>query len=270
MGRSLKPSRAALCAAAVRRDGRCRACGIDVKPVLAAHHVVPVSLGGSDTLRNLVTLCANCHRAVHWLAAGDRCLEPHGYGLGESPATRRAIRTLARRIRNRRLREYGKGHVMESSVTLGSAFEAVIARNGLESEEARLLKRCFRLAWNAIRPEDRRECSVYLPRGARFISVNANNHLALRVPAWGDDRVRYDADVLMIWPQSIRPSTMEPGEFRSQAKGRFKLIPYTNLALTWDEALDFSARDWRIYRDAVHAGLTMARTARRKSNVVVG
>ena len=102
---SLSP--AALCAATIRRDGRCMVCGVTARPVLAAHHVVPVALGGSDSLRNLVTLCSNCHRGVHWLASGDRVLEAHAYGLGGSPAERKHLRKLAARIRTRRLREFG-------------------------------------------------------------------------------------------------------------------------------------------------------------------
>ena len=127
----------------------------------------------------------------------------------------------------------------------------------------------FRKAWKAIREADRRECSVYLPRGARFLTVNANNHMALRVPAWGDDKVRLDYDLMLIWPQAEGPSTIPAREFKSAARSRFRLIPYFCLSLTWEECLAFTARDWRIYRDAVHAGLWQVRTQRRKSNVIV-
>ena len=40
----------------------CRACGIQARAILVTHHVIPVELGGKDTLANLVTLCPNCHR----------------------------------------------------------------------------------------------------------------------------------------------------------------------------------------------------------------
>jgi len=32
---------------------------------LHAHHIVPLSDGGSDNQENLVTLCKECHKAVH-------------------------------------------------------------------------------------------------------------------------------------------------------------------------------------------------------------
>jgi 5-methylcytosine-specific restriction endonuclease McrA len=43
------------------RDGnRCRNCGATAK--LSVHHIVKARNGGRDTLDNLVTLCASCHR----------------------------------------------------------------------------------------------------------------------------------------------------------------------------------------------------------------
>jgi 5-methylcytosine-specific restriction endonuclease McrA len=43
------------------RDGnRCRNCGATAK--LSVHHIIKARNGGRDTLDNLVTLCASCHR----------------------------------------------------------------------------------------------------------------------------------------------------------------------------------------------------------------
>ena len=33
--------------------------------MLHAHHVFPISFGGSDTLDNLIVLCPNCHAVAH-------------------------------------------------------------------------------------------------------------------------------------------------------------------------------------------------------------
>src|SRR5579885_783425 len=46
-------------------NNRCYVCGFSVPQVLRVHHLVPVSLGGVDTLENLVLLCSNCHALVH-------------------------------------------------------------------------------------------------------------------------------------------------------------------------------------------------------------
>lgn len=47
------------------RDGfRCRYCGVGVDKgaILEADHVIPRSIGGPDTLANLVTACWDCNR----------------------------------------------------------------------------------------------------------------------------------------------------------------------------------------------------------------
>lgn len=132
------------------------------------------------------------------------------------------------------------------------------------------MRRCFGRAWREIRPTDRKACSVRpLVRGAGFISVIANNHLAIRVPAWTDAGFRVEGDILLIWPQSTRPSVMSAKRFRQESAGRFKLIPHFNLSLMWEECLDLERCDWQLFRDAVNDGLTMARTRRRISNVIV-
>jgi Restriction endonuclease len=45
------------------QEGRCDWCGKKVKK-LQIHHIIPQSMGGSDTRENAVGLCEDCHR--HW------------------------------------------------------------------------------------------------------------------------------------------------------------------------------------------------------------
>lgn len=54
------------------RDGnRCTGCGIAVESRDAdIHHLLPRSMGGTDDLANLVTLCDGCHAAHHPILAG--------------------------------------------------------------------------------------------------------------------------------------------------------------------------------------------------------
>jgi hypothetical protein len=247
----------------------CQACGsTSVRPALTVHHVIPVELRGRDVLRNLITLCANCHRIVHWLATGDRSVEAHAYNLGQSDAHRRRHLGLARRIRRRRLKVVGPGGSLSTSEPLEQALGAVIRRNGLDKTEPGLLSRCFKRALRAMAAKDRVECSVRRVRESRFISVNAKNHLVLRAPAWNDRRQRIEGDIILIWPQAVRPSVLSLSRFRRESSGRFKLIPCFNLSLTWDECLALSIRDWKVYRGACHLALeTHAR--RWTSNVIL-
>jgi 5-methylcytosine-specific restriction endonuclease McrA len=84
-----------------QRDGfRCVACGFSIRSTLAVHHIIPKSLGGRDHEANLKTLCANCHRIVHWLSVGRRLEGRAAVGLKEalSPSSLRVLWLLARRI----------------------------------------------------------------------------------------------------------------------------------------------------------------------------
>lgn len=48
-----------------RRAGhRCQNCGRDDQ-VLNAHHIVPLSVGGTNALTNLACLCRDCHTLIH-------------------------------------------------------------------------------------------------------------------------------------------------------------------------------------------------------------
>jgi hypothetical protein len=254
----------------LRRDRhQCQACGIEARQVLAVHHLVPVALGGRDALSNLTTLCANCHRGVHWLATGDRSVPAHAYGLGETARARRHLLVLARGIREHRLRVVGPDRVLKTSIPLAEAIKAVVIQDGLEDAEALLFGRCLRHALRAMAAVDRKECSVRLVRNARFISVNANNHLVVRAPAYSDRGHRIEGDMLLVWPLDSRPSILSAREFRRVSASRFRLIPHFNLSLTWEECLALSTNDWKIFRRACHDALVLARTRRWTSNVVL-
>lgn len=57
-----------------RADGKCQLCEKDAPfknkkgiPFLEVHHIKYLSDGGSDTIDNVVALCPNCHRKIHFL-----------------------------------------------------------------------------------------------------------------------------------------------------------------------------------------------------------
>lgn len=60
------------------RDGmECVKCGRSGSPsTLHAHHIVPLSFGGSDEIENLATLCPTCHRYAPTTGVRDEHLEP--------------------------------------------------------------------------------------------------------------------------------------------------------------------------------------------------
>lgn len=63
----------------IKDNFTCQCCldisGEEHMYVLDFHHVVPVSLGGVDSIENGITLCLNCHQLVHLYAVGDLFLD---------------------------------------------------------------------------------------------------------------------------------------------------------------------------------------------------
>lgn len=48
-----------------RKHGdKCQKCGWD-KASCDVHHIIPISLGGLNTVENAMVLCPNCHRTSH-------------------------------------------------------------------------------------------------------------------------------------------------------------------------------------------------------------
>jgi len=48
-----------------RDEFTCQGCATDVEPDAPIHHIVPLGCGGTNTYRNLITLCQTCHGKVH-------------------------------------------------------------------------------------------------------------------------------------------------------------------------------------------------------------
>lgn len=48
-----------------RDDYTCQACGTDVGSDAPIHHIVPLGCGGTNTFRNLITLCEEHHGRIH-------------------------------------------------------------------------------------------------------------------------------------------------------------------------------------------------------------
>lgn len=47
-----------------RDDSTCQGCGAE-DVALQVHHIVPLSCGGTNTFRNLISLCEECHGRIH-------------------------------------------------------------------------------------------------------------------------------------------------------------------------------------------------------------
>ena len=54
-------------------NGKCELCKLETNiiktngsPFLEAHHIIPLSEGGQDIYENIVALCPNCHKRIHF------------------------------------------------------------------------------------------------------------------------------------------------------------------------------------------------------------
>ena len=56
--------------ASAKRKNACEICELDDPRVLCVHHKIPLSKGGTNDDENLQTLCANCHKIVHFEMGG--------------------------------------------------------------------------------------------------------------------------------------------------------------------------------------------------------
>lgn len=50
-----------------RDDSRCQGCGAGIARATEhhVHHIVPLGAGGTNSVRNLITLCDECHGRIH-------------------------------------------------------------------------------------------------------------------------------------------------------------------------------------------------------------
>jgi HNH endonuclease len=135
--------------AVLERDGnRCLACGFCLKCALSVHHRLPKELGRRDTLSNLITLCWNCHKIVHWLSVGERLEGPegkearHSYGF----AAFARLRELAEAIRDLRVRTRQAGNRWveqpdtDGLMPLTDALNLVSRRNHFDQTQAAMLR----------------------------------------------------------------------------------------------------------------------------------
>jgi len=261
-----------------REQARCRACGVTHRPVLVVHHVIPRSLGGNDVDDNLVVLCHNCHRLVHWYSVGRR-IEGHGHErspLGLAARHWSALKELALKIRGRAEAVaakdswlFAEGTVAGGSVSLDQALEQIAARNGFEGAERKDMIAAVQLLMQNMPPDVRQRSSIRLLAEGRYLSVNAGNHLVFRVPAYSDGGKRQDADSFVIWPADEPISVLKPAERKKAVVFRFRLFEGENLALSFDEVLALTADDWQRYQRVCRDALTCRKTRNWPSNVTI-
>ncbi|MGQ0735067.1 MAG: HNH endonuclease [Acidobacteriota bacterium] len=264
------------------RDGyRCVACGFNLQCALAAHHRLPLELGGRDTISNLVTLCANCHKAVHWFAVEKRekgTEADKARSLYAAPAFAKLI-DLAETIRERRIRTKGAGNSWleekdaAGKMPLEEALTRIARRNHLDGAQTTMLRQVTNEVLRHLGSPLPDGCAVRVVQRGRFLSINAGNILLFRTPGrWdGVDGAAKQAenDVLLIWPEHTRLSVLSTREWRriEEGEGTFAALPCFNLPLDFRRVLEMNASDWRTFKKSCLDALRLGKGRRWVSNV---
>jgi hypothetical protein len=258
---------------------RCVACHFDLRCALAAHHRVPKEHGGRDTLVNLTTLCANCHKAVHWFSVEGRLsgLEGDKARRFYSASALAKLTELAEAIRDQRLQAKRAGNQWlkradtEGPMPLADALDLVSRRNHLDQTRTGMLRQVTERVLHHLAAGVLKGCSIRLVQRGRFLSVNAGNILLFRTPGVFDGIREADGDVLLIWPEGTRLSVLPKDEWREieQGEGRFAALPCFNLPLEFKQVLGMSKADWRAFTNACLDAVRLGKSRQWVSNVVL-
>ena len=237
----------------------------------------PENWVGRITVANLTTLCANCHKAVHWLSGEGRLAGKEGdqarriYSasafakLAELAEVIQAQRARTKQAGNRWLKQADT----EGQMSLADALRLVSRRNHFDLARAAILEQVVQRVLAHLSAEALKGCSIRLVQRGRFFSINAGNILVFRVPGVFDGVKDQDGDVLLLWPERIRLSVLSRDEWREiqAGEGRFAAIPCFNLPLDFEQVLKMVTTDWGTFSQACHDAVRLGKGRQWISNV---
>jgi hypothetical protein len=153
---------------------------------------------------------------------------------------------------------------------LKEAISLISLKHRVDPTNAPQITRHIKKVLRAIPKKIREQCSARVVRSGRFLSINAGNHLLYRFPAYADDGRRIDADCLLIWPKSRRPSILTPQAWKPYTKGGFHAIDAVNIDVDVLDVLKLNRADWKAFARACSDAITVRRTRNWASNVDLG
>ena len=236
---------------AKRFRNRCAVCDFSLAPALAIHHRIPVEFGGTNSARNLIDVCSNCHRLIHYFGADIRRLNAAHKALEVeySPSAVGRLRRLAKAVQVARLRITRNKNIVPGSPALDVALEEVVERNGLSEKRAQLLARVVALVTSKIPRLARPLLSYRIPHRGKYFAINCTNYLLFRAPSYSDGGVRQHWDLFLILPGRTRKLSSQTIRDRDvvYAFDRFDCVI---VGLSFENILAFNASDWREFRTA--------------------
>lgn len=258
------------------------ACGFGLKCALSVHHRIPRELGGRDTPSNLITLCVNCHKIVHWLSVAERLEGPKGNEARHSypSAVFAKLRELVQVIRDQRIRTRRAGNRWleqpdtDGLMPLTDALNLVARRNHFDQTQAVMLQQVVERVLEYLSADVRKGCSTNLVQKGRFFSIKAGNTVVFRAPGFFDGAKKADFDILLIWPKTTPISVLSRAEWQGFTKGEAQFaalpgLPCANLDLSFEEALKMNEVDWTTFAQACREAVRVGKTRHWISNVAL-
>jgi hypothetical protein len=251
-------------------NNKCYACGFSIHAILRVHHRVPVSLGGTDEVENLVLLCPNCHALVH-LFSSKRSDNRKISDFLASEYSQEAIGRIAglsQTIRQARQHIKQSGNIWsadnpnsQSPYSVEETVGLVAHRNKYSDEKRAQLQEIFLMTLSHIPQELKTKCSYRLLKRGSYISINLMNYLLFRSPGYGDLGGDPTYDCFLIFTNGFKDHFEA---FDERNVFNFSYFDCVNLGLSFDEVLALSNTGWKDFSEACQ----MAAEARKSRNWV--
>lgn len=235
---------------------RCYACGFSIHTILRVHHRIPISLGGTDEIGNLVLLCPNCHTLVHLFSAKRfDSREVSNFLLPEyNQEAIGQIANLSQAIRQTRQRIKQNGNIWSAGsldsqrpYSVEEAIVSVAQRNKYPDEKLEQLREAFLLTLSHIPQELRARCSYRLLKRGSYISINLMNYLLYRSPGYGDLGGNPTYDCFLIFTNYLEDYFKF---FNERNVFNFSYFDCVNLGLSFAEVLALADAEWTNFSKA--------------------
>lgn len=151
--------------------------------------------------------------------------------------------------------------------SLDEALTAIAQSNDFGSEKQQIMMAATKKAIAQIPANVVNGCSARLLKDGRYLSINAGNHLIVRVPFYTDSGKRTPYDALLVWPAGSLPSILSAQELPARKKFSFQLFSGVNLMLSFAEILALTPVDWQMFQKGCHDAMFLRKTRTWPSNV---
>jgi hypothetical protein len=258
------------------RDGNCcKACSIRIPVLLDLHHVIPVEFGGHDANNNLIAVCKNCHKLIHWFSSKARqnnaVQELLEFGFSKDVASK--IERFSAAIIQAKGDGAAVGHVVlrdtegvPTDLPMLAAATALCAKKnkltiGETADFAAAVTKLIEHIPEAVASKS----AFRLTHQEKSIGVNMMNYLLLRAPARPDvGRHKGATGVFVIAPSDSALAS------RYDVGFNFTGFPAVNVWCEYQDILGWKKADWQDFERGCEMAAAAPKSRSWLSNIAVG